>query len=31
MNNPRLLGITELGITYIAIGLANKDKWQKTK
>ena len=29
--NPGLLGITALGIVYIAIGLANKDKWKKKK
>jgi hypothetical protein len=29
--NPGLLGITALGIIYIAIGLANKDKWKKKR
>ena len=27
--NPGLLGITALGIVYMSIGLANKDKWKK--
>lgn len=29
--SPGFIGITGLGICYIAIGLANKDKWPKNK
>ena len=29
--NPGLMGFTGLGIVYMAIGLANKDKWPKEK
>jgi len=29
--NPGLLGVSALGIVYIAIGLANRDKWKKKK
>jgi len=27
--NPGLFGISGLGVCYLAIGLANKDKWKK--
>lgn len=27
--NPGLLGISGLGVAYLAIGLANRDKWKK--
>jgi hypothetical protein len=30
-NNPGLLGISSLGIIYLSIGLANRDKWEKNK
>jgi len=28
LNNPGLLGLTGMGIVYLVIGLANKDKWK---
>ena len=27
--SPAFIGITGLGLCYMAIGLANKDKWKK--
>ena len=27
--NPGMIGFTGLGLAYIAIGLANRDKWKK--
>jgi hypothetical protein len=30
-NNPGLLGISALGIIYMSLGLANRDKWEKNK
>jgi len=29
IGNPGFIGFMVLGIAYIAIGLANKDKWKK--
>jgi len=29
IGNPGMLGMTGLGVAYIAIGLANRDKWKK--
>ena len=29
--NPGFMGFTALGIIYMAIGLANRDKWTKSK
>ena len=28
-DNPGLLGLSAIGIVYIAIGLANRDKWKE--
>ena len=28
-DNPGLMSLTGLGVAYIAIGLANRDKWKK--
>jgi len=29
--NPGMLGLTVMGIIYMIIGLANRDKWEKKK
>lgn len=29
--NPGMLGLTALGVVYMAIGLSNRDKWKDTK
>ena len=30
VDNPGFIGITGFGLIYMAIGLANRDKWKKT-